>query len=75
MHTDIHALSGIRTPYPSLRASEDNSCLRLLGYRDRLSSSLLLIISPLFQILKLPDLKNKTDIMGKGKYEVVHVLN
>jgi hypothetical protein len=28
MHTDIHALSGIRTHDPSDRASEDSSCLR-----------------------------------------------
>jgi hypothetical protein len=26
-NTDIHALSGLRTPDPSVEASEDNSCL------------------------------------------------
>jgi hypothetical protein len=31
----IHALSGIRTHDHSVRASEDSSCLRSLGYRDR----------------------------------------
>jgi hypothetical protein len=35
-HTDIHALSGIRTHDPSVRASEDSSCLRPRGHCDRL---------------------------------------
>jgi hypothetical protein len=30
-HTDIDALSAIRTHYPSVQASEDNSCLRPRG--------------------------------------------
>jgi hypothetical protein len=34
-NTDIHALSGIRTNDPSVRASEGSSCLRLRGHRDR----------------------------------------
>jgi hypothetical protein len=34
-HTDIHALSGIRTHDPSFRTSEDSSCLRTRGHRDR----------------------------------------
>jgi hypothetical protein len=35
-HTpNIHALSGIGTHEHSVRASEDSSCLRPLGYRDR----------------------------------------
>jgi hypothetical protein len=33
-NTDIHALSGIRTHDPSVRASEDSSCLRPRGHRD-----------------------------------------
>jgi hypothetical protein len=33
--TDIHALSGIRNHNPSVRASEDSSCLRPWGYCDR----------------------------------------
>jgi hypothetical protein len=32
---NIHALSGIRTHDHSIRASEDSSCLRQRGYRDR----------------------------------------
>jgi hypothetical protein len=32
---NIHALSGIRTHNPSVRAREDSSYLRPLGYRDR----------------------------------------
>jgi hypothetical protein len=36
IHTpNIHALNGIRTRDPSVRANEDNSCLRPLGYCDR----------------------------------------
>jgi hypothetical protein len=34
-YTNIHALSGIRTPDPGFRASEDSACPRPLGYRDR----------------------------------------
>jgi hypothetical protein len=35
-HTsNIHALIGTRTHDPGLRASEDSTCLRPLGYRDR----------------------------------------
>jgi hypothetical protein len=33
-HTDIHALSGNRTHDPSVRASEDSSCLRPPGHCD-----------------------------------------
>jgi hypothetical protein len=36
-HTDIHAFSGIRTHDPSIRASEDSSCLRPRGHSDRRS--------------------------------------
>jgi hypothetical protein len=32
---NIHALSGFRTHDPSVRASEDSSCLRPRGYCDR----------------------------------------
>jgi hypothetical protein len=41
LHTDIHALSGNRTYDPSVRASEDSSCLRPLGYNDRTALTLL----------------------------------
>jgi hypothetical protein len=34
-NTDIHDLSGIRTHDPSVRASEDSSCLRSRGHCDR----------------------------------------
>jgi hypothetical protein len=34
-HTDIHTLSGIRTHDPSVRASEDSSCLRPRGHCNR----------------------------------------
>jgi hypothetical protein len=37
IHTpNIHAFCGIRTHDSGFRASEDSSCLRPLGYRDRL---------------------------------------
>jgi hypothetical protein len=32
---NIHASCGIRTHDPGFRASEDSTCLRTLGYRDR----------------------------------------
>jgi hypothetical protein len=34
-HTDLHASSGIRTHYPSVRASEEGSYLRPHGHCDR----------------------------------------
>jgi hypothetical protein len=34
-NTDIHSLGGIRKHDPSVRASEDGSCLRPRGHRDR----------------------------------------
>jgi hypothetical protein len=34
-NTDIHAVSWIRTHYPSVRASENSSCLRPRGQYDR----------------------------------------
>jgi hypothetical protein len=34
-HRDIHVLGGIRTHDPSVRESEDSSCLRPHGHRDR----------------------------------------
>jgi hypothetical protein len=38
-HTQhIHALSGIRNHGPGVRVSEDSSCFRPLGYRDRLAT-------------------------------------
>jgi hypothetical protein len=37
-HTDIHALSGIRTHDPSVREGEDSSCSRQRGHCDRLLS-------------------------------------
>jgi hypothetical protein len=36
---NIHALCGIRTNDPGLRASEDSTCLRPLGYRVQLVGS------------------------------------
>jgi hypothetical protein len=34
-HTDIHAMSGIRTHDPNVLAGEHSSCLRLRGHCDR----------------------------------------
>jgi hypothetical protein len=46
-HTpNIHALSEIRTLDPGFRASEDSTCLRPLGYRDRLSLYYCLVFLP-----------------------------
>jgi hypothetical protein len=48
-HTsNMHAQSGIRTHDRSVRASEDSSRLRPLGYRDRLYLNILFIIMPAF---------------------------
>jgi hypothetical protein len=45
-HTpNSHVLSGIRTYDHSVRASEDSSCLRPLGYRDRLKHILIKLTS------------------------------
>jgi hypothetical protein len=41
METDLHALSGIRTHYPSFRAEEDSSCLRASGHSERRQTWLL----------------------------------
>jgi hypothetical protein len=35
MHTDLHALSGIRTQDPSVLAGEDSSCPRPRDHCDR----------------------------------------
>jgi hypothetical protein len=48
---NIHALCGIRTHDSGFRASEDSTCLRLLGYRDRLKGALLMIIIHLLKKL------------------------
>jgi hypothetical protein len=49
--TDIHALSGIRTHDTSVRASEDGSCLRTRGLRDRLYLSVNAIVCNLVTVL------------------------
>jgi hypothetical protein len=38
---NIHAQSGIRTYGPGVRANEESSCLRPLGYHDRVIRTLL----------------------------------
>jgi hypothetical protein len=43
LHTDIHALSRIRTHDPSDPASEDGSCLRPRGHCDRLAARIGLV--------------------------------
>jgi hypothetical protein len=46
---NIHALSGIRTHDPSVRANADSSCFRPRGYCDRLYSRMVkLILSALY---------------------------
>jgi hypothetical protein len=49
-HTDIHALGGIRTHDPSVRANEDSSSLRRLGHRDRLEFILTVIKAKIFRV-------------------------
>jgi hypothetical protein len=43
--TDIHALSGIRTHYPSARAGEDSSCLRPRGHCHQQQTSIYLMMA------------------------------
>jgi hypothetical protein len=40
LYKNIHALNGIRTHHPRVRASEDSSCLSKLGPCDRLAEKL-----------------------------------
>jgi hypothetical protein len=47
MNTDIHILNGIGTHYPSVRAGEDGSCLRLRGHRGRQRLCVIIRISDL----------------------------
>jgi hypothetical protein len=42
-NTDIHTLSAIRAHDPSVRESEDSSCLRMRGHCDRLRSYMVLV--------------------------------
>ena len=45
IHTpNIHALCGIRSHDPGFRANEDSTCLRPLGYRDRLRTYVLKLV-------------------------------
>jgi hypothetical protein len=44
-HTDIHALSRIRTHDPNVRAREDSSCLRLCGHCGRQRNQVASIIA------------------------------
>jgi hypothetical protein len=75
IHTpNIHALCGIQTHNPSFRASEDSSCLRLLGCCDRLEPSSVVInlhsnvfvfkFSPIFSLL-FPSLLMFTSVLLK----------
>jgi hypothetical protein len=81
IHTpNIHALSGIWTHDPCVRASEDSSCLRSLNYCDRLNPTLLYqIFSQLHYFLCVKKKKahesytlewvfiNNTHVKSKGK--------
>jgi hypothetical protein len=68
-HTDIHALSRIRTHYPSVRASEDSSCLTPHGHCDRLQN--LIFIINLYDKLKVA--VQGPDFMAHSLY--VHTIN
>jgi hypothetical protein len=51
VHTGIHALIGIQTHDPSVRAGEDGSCLSPRGHCDRLHSILSNLIGFMFRSL------------------------
>jgi hypothetical protein len=57
---NIHALCGIRTQDPGFQASEDSTCLRPLGYHDRLRR--------LYKVNKVPVLKalHHEDVRGEA---------
>jgi hypothetical protein len=61
LHTDIPALCVIRTHGPSLRASEDSSCLRTRGHCDRQSYSV---------VITFPT-KNKNDEVCSSRVHVI----
>jgi hypothetical protein len=54
INTDIHALSGIRAHDPSVRTSEDSSCLRPRGQCDRHVLQYLLYVKSRTRSSKLP---------------------
>jgi hypothetical protein len=57
-YTDIHALSCIRTHDPSFRASENSSCLRQRGHRDRpfAAVELAMVLRCLYGIISVANL-------------------
>jgi hypothetical protein len=61
----MHALSGIRTHDPSVRASEDSSCLRQRGHWDRQCMPSLLIKSTSLTA-KTHEMDFNTQIVKRG---------
>jgi hypothetical protein len=66
IHTpNIHALSGIPAHDPSVRASEDSSCLRPRGHCDRLTLALLICMQ---QVELVATYRNGSRGMQQGRY-------
>jgi hypothetical protein len=59
---NIHVLNGIRTHDHSIRASEDSSCLRPLGYRDRRLQVLMKVIFNFLRPMKIIYINEYYDI-------------
>jgi hypothetical protein len=71
MQTDVHALSGIRTHDPSVRVSEDSSCLRPCGHCGRLARGLLYLLYRNIMLLRREDLKCKQHLYVSMGFEVI----
>jgi hypothetical protein len=72
IHTpNIHALGGIRTYDHGFRASEDNACLRSLGYRDRLVVIIIFIIIIILGGLRLSPLATAATIGLLNQHQMI----
>jgi hypothetical protein len=71
-HTDIHTLSGIRTHDPSVRRSENSSCLRPRSHCARHTAFKLPYLYYEYSITKL--CRQRTEIIQNHEKEYVHII-